>query len=630
METREVAKLEEYNRLRNQVRDLTRKNKIYREREVAKNIKKDPKKFWKFVNSKMKTKGSIPDLEITEDGTTNVISEDQEKAQQLVKYFSSVFTLEPEGTAPNLGNPLPVLFNPSPIVTEEKVKKKIQTLKLDKSPGPDQISTFLLKEAMNQLIQPLCILFNQSLQSGKLPSQWKKANVCAIHKKGSRKKCDNYRPVSLTSVVCKILESLIRDAIMDHMLQHNLFSKFQYGFLPGRSTVLQLLKILDKWTEAMDNGYQIEVIYLDFRKAFDTVPHKRLINKIRHYGIVDPVLQWIKDFLSDRTQKVVIRDKYSNEMAVSSGIPQGSVLGPVLFLIYINDLPSVVKHEAFIFADDTKLCRTSKEQDNDIQEDLRQLDNWSEKWLLQFNPTKCKQLVIRRSGSNTPNERHLYDRTEEKYIAIPYVKSEKDLGITVDDQLNFKEHIGNCIRKASRNMGLIRRTFSHLDKEMFVPLYTSLVRSHLEYAEAVWNPHLIGDIKRLEAVQRNATKQVNGLKDKPYQERLKILNLPTLACRRDRGDMIEVYKIIHNLYEQQCAPPLVRSHTSTRGHLHKLFKQRTLTLNIRKNFFTNRVVDLWNSLPAETVEAPSLNSFKSSIDKHWRRNGRLYNVEGLL
>ena len=141
---------------------------------------------------------------------------------------------------------------------------------------------------------------------------------------------------------------------------------------------------------------------------------------------------------------------------------------------------------------------------------------------------------------------------------------------------------------------------------------------------------MIGDIKRLEAVQRNATKQVNGLKDKPYQERLKILNLPTLACRRDRGDMIEVYKIIHNLYEQQCAPPLVRSHTSTRGHSHKLFKQRTLTLNIRKNFFTNRVVDLWNSLPAETVEAPSLNSFKSSIDKHWRRNGRLYNVEGLL
>ena len=199
-------------------------------------------------------------------------------------------------------------------------------------------------------------MYQTSVRTGKLPSAWKNANITAIHKKGNKHVAGNYRPVSLTSIVCKILESIVRDALIKYMKENRLFSDRQFGFLGGRSTTLQLLKVLDKWTEVLDRGGYVDVVYCDFMKAFDTVPHGRLIQVLHHYGVDDYLVTWIKGFLTNRRQRVVVNGQNSSWYEVKSGIPQGSVLGPVLFVVYINTMVDVVDNsEVFLFADDAKV-----------------------------------------------------------------------------------------------------------------------------------------------------------------------------------------------------------------------------------------------------------------------------------
>ena len=339
-------------------------------------MKKNPKKFWKYVSEKTKKKSHIPDLK---DSQGNKISSDKGKADALGKFFSSVMVLEPEGPLPQIN--MRDLNHPwaSPFTTED-LKRKLKELNPNKSQGPDNIHPRLLTELADQLTYPLLTIFNISLAEMTVPEAWKEAVITAIHKKGSRAQCDNYRPISLTSIVCKLMEKLIRDKIMKYMKDHKLFSNKQYGFLPGRSTVLQLLKLLDEWTDALDQGLAVEAIYMDFKKAFDSVPHRRLLYKMEALGIKDPVLTWTKSFLQHRTQYVRVNGSTSTRHEVTSGIPQGSVLGPILFVLYINDLPNSIASRVMMFADDTKLYQlypNRKSPPDTIQMDLLELDTWS-------------------------------------------------------------------------------------------------------------------------------------------------------------------------------------------------------------------------------------------------------------
>ena len=462
-----------------------------------------------------------------------------------------------------------------------------------------------------QLCRPLAILFRKSLDESVLPDGWKTGHITPIHKKGSHRLAGNYRPVSLTAVLAKILESLVRDAIVDHMTQNALFADEQHGFVPGRSCMTQLLLVMEDWTLRLENNSPFDVAYLDFKKAFDSVPHLRLINKLKSHGIEGKVLHWIQNFLSNRKQRVVVGKEKSDWADVVSGIPQGSVLGPILFVIYINDLPSVISSTAKLFADDTKVYSEIKtEADRAIlQSDLQALEDWSTKWQLPFNADKCKIMHI---GNNNPG----YGYTMGGH-PLDTISKEKDLGVHIDNQLKFHDHTATAVSKANQILAVIRSSFENLDDDMLPRLYKTLVRPHLEYGNLIWGPHYRLDQQAVERVQRRATKLVPNLKDRPYIERLQALKLPSLLHRRRRGDMIQVYKIVNNKERIETSELFsLNTSTATRGHNWKLFKP-VAQKDARIHTFSVRVINNWNNLPETVVNADSVNTFKNRLDAHW-------------
>ena len=461
------------------------------------------------------------------------------------------------------------------------------------------------------------------MQEGRLPAGWKESHVTPIYKAGAKSQASNYRPVSLTSVVCKVMETLIRQRLMEHLKENAILNDCQHGFVAGRSCTTQLFKIIDAWTRVVDAGGCVDVAYLDYRKAFDTVPHQRLLRKLQAYGVRGQTLEWIKDFLVGRRQRVSVDGELSAWAWVLSGIPQGSVLGPVLFILYVNDLPDVVHSLVQMFADDTKLFREiGGETDSvELQADLDNLILWSIKWQMSFNTAKCKIMHL---GKNNPRTGYTMGVGEARR-ELAVVKEEKDLGVTFQETLSFVSHCDRIVSKANRILGLIRAGFEYIDRDTMSLLFKGLVRPHLEYAVVIWSPLHLKDRRRLEAVQKRATRMVPGMKDLEYCDRLEKMKLPSLRFRRLRGDMITVYRILHEDFDVDMTELLPRDMgVRTRGHSLKLLKQRCMT-DLRKHCFPCRVVDEWNSLPEDVVVARNVNIFKGMLDRHW--SSRWYEVD---
>ena len=287
--------------------------------------------------------------------------------------------------------------------------------------------------------------------------------------------------MSLTSIVCKIFETIIRDKITYFLESHALITHHQHGFRTGHSCTTQLLELMEDFTNFYEMEIPFDCIYLDFAKAFDRVSHQRLLTKLYNIGIRGNLMNWIKDFLKGREQRVVVNNEFSDWASVVSGIPQGSVLGPSLFTIFINDIPNDITSNVFFFIDDTKLYN-SAHINNLIQEDLNHLLQWSNKWLLPFNIEKCK--VLHYGKVNPKNDYMMND------ISVLSDSSIKDLDITFQDTLTFDEHISKITSTANSRLGIIRNTFHIIDKEGFLILYKSNVRPILEYGISVWSPHL--------------------------------------------------------------------------------------------------------------------------------------------
>jgi len=337
----------------------------------------------------------------------------------------------------------------------------------------------------------------------------------------------------------------------------------------------------------------------------------------------DQIINWVKSFLTDRRQRVRISESFSKWEKVLSGIPQGSILGPLLFIIYINDLEEScsLNSNVALYADDTKLYKYIQNENDAIklQEDLNSVCVWIKKWLLSLNIDKCKVISYGRKAPISYNYR-IDDCNLEKINEI------KDLGVIFDSKLKFSAHINEKVNKAFSVLGIINRNFKYMEKNTFILLYKSMVRPHLEFANLVWSPYRKEEINKLERVQRRATKLVCSLKKLSYEERLKKLNLPTLSFRRLRGDMIEVYKIITGKYEKKDIDLKVNNAVNTRGNHYKLYQGQS-RYDIRKYFFANRVVAVWNSLPDYVVMVDSTLLFKKRLDKFWSNQAIYFNFE---
>ena len=566
LNTKQEADKAAYKVIRNKVTHQVEQDRADFERKVANEVKENSKVFWRYVNSSRKTRSSIPDLKC-HDGT--FASTDQQKANALNHQFASVFTIENQEDYPNeeeinLQHLLEDLE-----VTENQVKENLVKLRSDKAPGPDKVHPHILKTFANILCKPLSIIYNLSLTQQSLPSIWKTGNITAIFKKGDKSQPQNYCPVQLTCILCKIIETLISEAILLHLIMNNLEDLHQHGFTHGKSTVTNLIQALNVWSEALSHGVPVDVIYLDYEKAFDKVPHQRLLRELYRQGIRGSVLGWITDFLHQRKQRVRVNDEFSEYSTVLSGVPQGSVLGPPLFLLYVSKISSILKNFTSLFADDTKLHTFLLEPHDDstlyedqphttnsLQHDLNRVTTWSEIYQMSFNLSKCHVLHL---GHNNPKQTYTMFKSQNwkqskngvsydlKFYQLETVKEEKDLGVVVDDELKFSKHVDTKVSKANKLLGLIKHTFKHLTPDILKSLYNTLIRPHLEYATPVWSPHLKGDRDKIEKVQRRATKLVPELRNRTYEERLKHLNLAPLEFRRLRTDLILLYKYSHNL-----------------------------------------------------------------------------------
>ena len=285
-------------------------------------------------------------------------------------------------------------------ITTPGIQSLLQNLNIHKVSCPDRISTILLKETAEVTAPILKLIFERSLNTGDVPYDWRIANVTPIYKKGERCDPQNYRPISLTSICCKILEHIISSHLMKHLENNNLLYEYQHDLRHNRSCETQLVSFINDLAKSYDNGKQTDVILMDIAKAFDTVPHNRLRHKLQWYGIIGNTYQWISSFLSDRHQKVVIDNVSSDSVPVVSGVPQGTVLGPILFIIYMNDVIENIKHsKIWLFADDIILYKeiTTFRDAQQLQEDLESLQLWEGTWLLKFSIPKCHVIKITRA-----------------------------------------------------------------------------------------------------------------------------------------------------------------------------------------------------------------------------------------
>lgn len=475
--------------------------------------------------------------------------------------------------------------------------------------GPDNISTRFLKYFSSLLSVPLELIFNKILVSGEMPDIWKHADVTPIFKgKGKRSEKSNYRPISLTCISCKISERLVKDHIVEYLSTNNVISTFQHGFMSQRSTESQLLVSITDWCSMLESGMYVDVVYLDISKAFDSVCHEKLLQKLLFLGIDGPIFNYIKSFLYNRTQRVKVGADVSSTSKVTSGVPQGSVLGPLLFLCYINDVVNVLKDSSIqIFADDSKIYIGSKDL-NDVRlaNDVSRILEWSNHNQLKLSLEKCTAMHF---GSRNPKNKIYINN-----FCLPVENVTRDLGVFVSDDLKFSVHCQKIVCKALVKSNLIFKSFLCRDRKFLVNMFKTYVRCLLENNTCVWSPYLIGDINKVEAVQRKFTKRVPGLSTLSYRERLDVLELETLELRRLQFDLVQVFKILNGFVDVDKAQFFDMCVNSTRGHTQKLFLPRC-SLNVSKFSFKFRVIEPWNSLTDSVVTAPTVLAFKSKLKK---------------
>jgi len=563
--------------------------------------------FWKYVKSQRQDSFGVPPLK--KDGLLHTDS--KEKAEIMLDEFKSVLTPEDKSYIPTLsGRPHVSIDNL--VINEAGVTKLLKGLDPNKASGPDNIPCRVLKELAHELSPVVTALFRQSLDQGSLPVEWTEAIISPVFKKGNIHLASNYRPVSLTCVLSKLMEHVICKHILNHLDAHNILTVFQHGFRKSHSCETQLLLTIDDLMTSHERKMQTDIAVLDFSRAFDTVPHERLLGKLDHYGIRGPIKTWIRSFLCNRKMWVAIDGSTSLKTEVVSGVPQGTVLGPLLFLLFINDLPDQVSPGTTtrLFADDCLAYRSINSIEDQIifQKDLTSLNNWADKWGMRFNPSKCN--ILRISRSTKPLTK-LYDLRNE---TLKEVSSAKYLGITISQDLEWSRHVDEISRKANNTLAFLRRNLKYCPRQAKQAAYFALVRSTVEYSSAIWDPRLKKDKTNLEKINRRAARFVmqDYKQTSSVTSMLEKLEWPSLEKRREHQRLTTMYKIVHGLVAIPTTN-LIPADSRTRSNHDYKFRALSATSGPYKYSFFPRTIPTWNQLSKDTAESATLESFKRRL-----------------
>lgn len=564
-----------------------------------------PKKFWRYLSDE---RDSISQIKNSE----QIIKDPEHIANEMNKFFQSVFT---KHTSNALLPPYTVKIPMEElIVNEEGILSLLQKLDQKKSTGPDQITNSFLSRYANWTSKYLFKIYTLSLQTSQIPDDWCNAVVVPIHKSGPKLEISNYRPVSLTSSCCKIMEHVIFKAIITHLETNELLYKQQHGFRSGLSTITQLAELTHDIANAINDNVQLDAIFLDFSKAFDVVPHLDLVKKLSAFGIDIKIISWINNFLTKRKQSVKIDNQLSEPLDVYSGVPQGSVLAPLLFLMFINDIHFSVENpiQMRLFADDCVVYTVVRNSDDQtkLNNSLQAIYSWCNTWGMKLNTSKTHCISFTNKKSPLNYTYRIGNSIIEKCNQVKY------LGITLTPNLNWEPHILAMCQKAEKKLSFLRRKLRNAPPHIKINAYKTLIRPCLEYADLIWSPHQKYLISKIERIQKLAVRFVYSefARQSSTADLLARANLKQLFQRRIMSRLKFLYQLYHGHFHisrsQYLQDPPKQSFRLNHS---KTIRQPLSRVNAHKHSLFPSAISLWNSLPNDIVCCSTIDSFINRI-----------------
>ena len=610
---------DDFKKQRNKVVHLVRNAKKTYQQQIVNKMSEQrfsDKNWWRLMKTVINPDGGrewIPPLKYS--NSDEMAFNDIEKAELLNQYFISVNKTDDENA----------IFPEVPLVEEtlsnfqitiQDVHDAFKLIDVSKAYGCDDVNPRFLSNATETLVTVYFNIYTRCIDKHDYPTLWKQSSAVPIFKKGDKQLPSNYRPISLLSIGGKVFERIIHKKLYNHVRLH--ITPYQSGFLPGHSTTTQLLEIYHNIMQKLDNQEELVFTFFDISKAFDKVSHKALLHKLQTIGITGDALKLIENYLSGRKQKVVINGSSSSWKEIKDGVPQGSILGPLLFLIFINDIVQNIASDIRLFADDTSLYNFLNYLNDNIetiQHDINNLSEWAKKWFVKFNEEKTKLMVISRKLAPTDINLTMNN------IPLSHTTTHKHLGLTLDNNGTWNQHISDIVQKANKKVGIMRNLKYTLNRKSLELLYKAYVRPVLEYADIVWDgiPEYL--VERIEKVQIESLRIISGLTIScSLQNIYRETGFRPLSERRKEHRIIMMYKILNghcpNYLLELIPPRLADRHDYPTRRRDNIIDFYCRTEAFARSFFPTTLKD-WNALPVEVKQLPTLSIFKLEIRKRY-------------